>query len=185
VCSLSRRGLLAGLVGAAGLTALACAAPATPTQAPAATPAAPQPTQAPAAKPATTPPAAAPPATPASTPAATTAAAAPAAKAATRSGEILLSPEQQYGVGSGLTEVARLYMQQYPGVRVTVDVKPQQGYSDWARAQVVGGTKASLLTGSLLQDLLAADKFVNLLAYLEQASPYTNQKWIDSFQPGT
>jgi ABC-type glycerol-3-phosphate transport system substrate-binding protein len=120
-------------------------------------------------------------------PAATTAAAAasPAAKGTSRSGEILLSPEQQYGVGSGLQEVARLYMEEYPNVRVTVDVKPQQGYSDWARAQVVGGTKASLLTGSFLQDLVAADKFVNLLPYLEKPSPYTGKTWQDSFLPGT
>jgi raffinose/stachyose/melibiose transport system substrate-binding protein len=76
-------------------------------------------------------------------------------------------------------------MKQYPGVRVAVDVKPQQGYSDWARAQIAGGTKASLLTGSFLQDMLAADKFVNLIPYLEKESPYTKKRWSESFLPGT
>src|SRR5262245_37484444 len=197
---LSRRTALAALTGRATLTAhgsgrpaapradapkppekpaekpAAAAAPtqsaAAPAPATAAAPAAP-PTAAPAG--AATKPAEKPAATPAGQP----------AGGAPKSGEIILTPEQQYGVGSGLEDVAKLYTRENPGVRIQVDVKPQQGYSDWGRAQMAGGTKSGMMTASFLQDLLSADKFVDLRPALDRESPYTKKKWIDSFLADT
>lgn len=173
----SRRAVLASFAGLAGGLVVACAqqSPSSPSSTAATKPTpAPPTSQGPVAK------STAVPATPSGGAVAAGQSSAPA-----RSGEIILTPEQQYGVGSGLAEVAALYMKQYPSVRVTVDVKPQQGYSDWARAQIAGGTKASLMTGSFLQDLLSADKFVNFAPYLERESPYTKKVWGDSFLPDT
>jgi ABC-type glycerol-3-phosphate transport system substrate-binding protein len=194
----SRRIVLAGLTGLGALTALGCGLPGAPradapkpTEKPAEKPAAAAPTQAAAATPATgagptaaaAQPTAAQPSAAATKPAA--APAGQAAGAAPKSGEIILTPEQQYGVGSGLEDVARLYAKENPGVRIQVDVKPQQGYSDWGRAQMAGGTKSGLMTASFLQDLLSADKFVDLRPYLDRESPYTKKKWIESFLPET
>lgn len=174
--SVSRRAVLGSLTGLVGLAALACGSPAASTPAaPAAS--APAPTSAPAASAPTT--------APAAKPAATAVPAAQAPGALNRQGEIILTPEQQYGVGSGLVEVGRLYSQEYPGVKVSVDVKPQQGYSDWARAQMTGGTKSSLMTGTFLNDMLTTDKFVDLRPHLSAPSPYTNKPWNDSFLEGT
>src|SRR5579883_1051966 len=183
--AVARRAFLAGLVGIAGISVLACAggSPAQPTANAALAPTAPS------AAAATTPAGSAmsPTAAPKPTPRTSTTVTpqAQAASAVDHSGQILLTPEQQYGVGSGLQVVANLYMKKYPNVKVQVDVKPQDGYSDWARAQITGGTKSSMMTATFLQDLLAADKFVDLTPYLQRQSPYVDKKWIDTFQPGT
>ena len=177
---LSRRALLAGLVSVAGLSVLACGpAPAPPSGAagPAGSSASASPPPAPTV--------AAVPTTAATAQPSAVTPTAQATSTAQRSGEILLTPEEEYGVGSGFEAVGKLYQKEYPGVSVKVDVKPQQNYSDWARAQLAGGTKSALMTASFLQDLLAADRFVNLAPYLDQDSPYTKKKWLDSFVAGT
>lgn len=100
-------------------------------------------------------------------------------------GVILANIEDDYSSASGMTAVAQEYMKLYPKVQVQVDPKPIDGYLDWARAQVVGGTKASYLRDVSAPDLVAAGKFVDFTPYLKAKNPYTDQIWQDMFQEGT
>lgn len=116
---------------------------------------------------------------------------APAAAAATiqpeikREGLILANIENTYGHAAGMEAVARDYMALYPKVEVKIDPKPIEGYLDWARAQVIGGTKASYLRDPGAPDLTASGKFVDFVPEYEKNNPYANKKWRDMFKPGT
>jgi ABC-type glycerol-3-phosphate transport system substrate-binding protein len=81
--------------------------------------------------------------------------------------------------------VAKEYVKLYPGVDIKIDPKPIEGYLDWAKAQVVGGAKASYMRDCSCPDLVAAGKFVDLAPYFEQINPYTDKQWKTMFKPGT
>ncbi|MGI9146196.1 MAG: ABC transporter substrate-binding protein [Chloroflexota bacterium] len=102
-----------------------------------------------------------------------------------REGQIVANIEDTYGHAAGMEAVAKDYMALYPKVQVTVDPKPIEGYLDWAKAQVIGGTKASFLRDPSAPDLTAAGKFVDFAPEYEKINPYTEQKWRDMFKPGT
>src|SRR5579884_2780206 len=87
-------------------------------------------------------------------------------------GTILANIEDDYSHASGMAAVAQEYMKLYPKVEIKIDPKPIDGYIDWARAQVVGGTKASYLRDCTCPDLVAAGKFVDLTPYLKAVNPY-------------
>lgn len=100
-------------------------------------------------------------------------------------GQILANIEDDYSSASGMAAVAKEYMKLYPKVEIKIDPKPIDGYLDWARAQVVGGTKASYLRDCGCPDLVAAGKFVDFDPYLKKTNPYTNQTWQSMFEEGT
>ncbi|HLH73473.1 MAG TPA: extracellular solute-binding protein, partial [Chloroflexota bacterium] len=100
-------------------------------------------------------------------------------------GTILANIEDDYSHASGMAAVAQEYMKLYPKVEIKIDPKPIDGYIDWARAQFVGGTKASYLRDCTCPDLVAAGKFVDLTPYLKAVNPYTNKVWQTMFQEGT
>jgi raffinose/stachyose/melibiose transport system substrate-binding protein len=102
-----------------------------------------------------------------------------------REGQIVANIEDTYGHAAGMEAVARDYMALYPKVEVTVDPKPIEGYLDWAKAQVIGGTKASYLRDPSAPDLTVAGKFVDFVPEYEKINPYSQQKWRDMFKPGT
>lgn len=157
--------LTAGLATTASL--LACAPPAAPTA-----------TSAPAAaKPAA--PAAGSAASPTFTPIATIK---PEIK---REGLIIANIEDTYGHAAGMEAVAKEYVKLYPKVDVKIDPKPIEGYLDWAKAQVIGGTSASYMRDCSCADLVAAGKFVDFGPYFEMTNPYADKKWATMFKPGT
>src|SRR5262245_8720070 len=182
------------IVGAGVALLAACAAPPSPTATPAPAgaqsagakpatekPAAPAaaPTSPPAAGAATAPAGAAPAASPVYTPIATIK---PELK---REGLILANIEDTYGHAAGMEAVAKDYMALYPKVEIKVDPKPIEGYFDWAKAQVIGGTKASYMRDASAPDLVAAGKFVDFVPEYEKINPYAEKRWRDMFKPGT
>ncbi len=59
--------------------------------------------------------------------------------------------------------VAKAYAAKHPNVKVTVDLKPNEGYQEYIRAQFAGGTpKASLVNGNVVADLMNDKKFLAL-----------------------
>jgi ABC-type glycerol-3-phosphate transport system substrate-binding protein len=102
-----------------------------------------------------------------------------------REGLILANIEDDYSSAAGMEAVAKEYMKLYPKVEVKIDPKPIEGYLDWARAQVAGGTKASYMRDCGCPDLVAAGKFVDLAPYLAKPNPYTGTVWQGIFKPGT
>ncbi len=77
--------------------------------------------------------------------------------------------------------VAKAYAAKHPNVKVTVDLKPNEGYQEYIRAQFAGGTpKASLVNGNVVADLMNDKKFLDLSAYLDKVNPYTNKPWRES-----
>lgn len=102
-----------------------------------------------------------------------------------REGLIIANIEDTYGHAAGMEAVAREYVKLYPKVDIKIDPKPIEGYLDWAKAQVVGGTKSALMRDCNCPDLVAAGKFVDFAPYFEQVNPYTDKKWASMFKPGT
>jgi ABC-type glycerol-3-phosphate transport system substrate-binding protein len=74
------------------------------------------------------------------------------------------------------------YMEIHPNVDCLVELKPSEGYQEWMRAQFAAGEpRADLVNGNVVSDLLNAEKFVDLVTYLEQENPYTEMPWEESF----
>ncbi len=77
--------------------------------------------------------------------------------------------------------LADAYMEKHPGVDVRVELKPTEGYQEFIRSQFASGVpEASLVNGNVVADLIQADKFVDLSAYLDRTNPYTGAPWRDS-----
>ncbi|MCC6176684.1 MAG: extracellular solute-binding protein [Chloroflexi bacterium] len=101
-----------------------------------------------------------------------------------REGLIVANIEDTYGHAAGMEAVAKEYIKLYPNVDIRIDPKPIEGYYDWAKAQVVGGTNASLMRDCSCPDLVAAGKFVDFGPHFEKVNPYTDKKWSTMFKPG-
>ncbi len=77
--------------------------------------------------------------------------------------------------------VARTYEDLHPNVTVNVELKPQEGYQEFLRAQFAAGTpRASLVNLNVVQDLINEDKFLDFAAYLDDTNPYTGKSWRES-----
>jgi ABC-type glycerol-3-phosphate transport system substrate-binding protein len=81
--------------------------------------------------------------------------------------------------------VAQSYMEKNPGVKVTVDNKPADGYKEWLTAQFAAGTpQADLVINNEVGGLMSDKKFVDYYPYFDQTNPYTGKAWKDSFDLG-
>ncbi len=79
-------------------------------------------------------------------------------------------------------KVAASYEALHPNVKVTVDMKPAEGYRDWLQAQYAAGEpEADFVQANENADLTEAQKFVDFKPWLEKANPYTGKPWKDSF----
>jgi ABC-type glycerol-3-phosphate transport system substrate-binding protein len=78
--------------------------------------------------------------------------------------------------------VADAYTALNPGVEVRVELKPSEGYQEFIRAQFAAGTpEASIVNGNVVADLIEADMFLDMSAYLDRPNPYTGgTPWRDS-----
>lgn len=80
--------------------------------------------------------------------------------------------------------LADAYMALHPGVTVELQLKPAEGYQEYIRAQFASGQpEASLVNGNVVADLVNADAFVDLSAYLDRTNPYTGSPWRDAMDP--
>ncbi len=65
-----------------------------------------------------------------------------------------------------------------PEVECVVELKPSEGYQEWIRTQFAAGVPdASLVNANVVADLVNDKRFLDLSAYLDQISPYTDQPW--------
>lgn len=77
--------------------------------------------------------------------------------------------------------VAEGYMKKQPGVKVTVDNKPAQGYKEWLTAQFAAGTPdVDLATINEVEGLQKDKKFVDMYPLFDKMNPYTGKAWKDS-----
>jgi raffinose/stachyose/melibiose transport system substrate-binding protein len=97
--------------------------------------------------------------------------------AVSKQGEVVIS---RPGRPEPWQAVADAYMKINPGVKVTVDMKPADGYAEWVRAQFASGTpKASLMQDNVVLDLVNAGRFLDFRSYFDKTNPYTSKKWGD------
>lgn len=74
--------------------------------------------------------------------------------------------------------VCDAYTKLHPKVTCAVELKPSDGYQDFIRAQFAGGTPTfSLVNGNVTADLVNSKAYLDLSAYLDRKSPYTNHAW--------
>ncbi|MFD0670880.1 ABC transporter substrate-binding protein [Cohnella sp. GCM10027633] len=120
----------------------------------------------------------------AATPSATTDASPTASESApSLSGNIKISlPNASSSVWNA---VAQAYMAKNPGVKVTVDNKPAEGYKEWLTAQFASGTpEVDLVVNNEVANLMSDKKFVDYYPYFDQTNPYTGKPWKDSLDLG-
>jgi len=79
--------------------------------------------------------------------------------------------------------LADAYMKLHPKVQVKVELRPEEGYDEWVRAQIAGGTSnVALVRGfSTLQDLFPT-QFPDFAPYLDHVSPYTGKPWREGLR---
>jgi len=77
--------------------------------------------------------------------------------------------------------VANAYMAKNPGVKVTVDNKPLEGYKEWLTAQFAAGTpQVDMVVNNEVSSLVNERKFMDYYAYFDKMNPYTGKPWMDS-----
>jgi raffinose/stachyose/melibiose transport system substrate-binding protein len=77
--------------------------------------------------------------------------------------------------------LADAYSALHPNVEVRVEIKPAEGYQEFLRAQFAAGIpEASIVNGNVVADLIEAQKFLDMSAYLDLTNPYTGQPWRES-----
>jgi len=77
--------------------------------------------------------------------------------------------------------VANGYMAKNPGVKVTVDNKPMEGYKEWLTAQFAAGTPSvDFVVNNEVASLVNERKFMDFYAYFDKMNPYTGKPWQDS-----
>ncbi len=76
------------------------------------------------------------------------------------------------------------YVEMHPNVNCTVELKPSEGYQEFIRTQFAAGDPTfSLVNGNVVADLVNDKVFLDLSAYLERESPYSNRPWGEDFFP--
>ncbi|MBZ0296158.1 MAG: extracellular solute-binding protein [Anaerolineae bacterium] len=74
------------------------------------------------------------------------------------------------------------YVELHPNVNCTVELKPSEGYQEFIRTQFAAGDpEFSLVNGNVVADLVNDKVFLDLSAYLDRESPYSNRLWREDF----
>jgi ABC-type glycerol-3-phosphate transport system substrate-binding protein len=89
----------------------------------------------------------------------------------------------QAGVGSEAAwkAVAEGYKKHHPEVNIVIDLKPNEGYSEWLQTMFATANPAMDIVNINLAWQASAGKSINWLEYVDQKSPYSNGKWRDQF----
>ncbi|MEZ4619671.1 MAG: ABC transporter substrate-binding protein [Caldilineaceae bacterium] len=69
------------------------------------------------------------------------------------------------------------YTERNPDVECVVELKPSEGYQEWIRTQFARCARSPFVNANVVADLVNDKRFLDLAAYLDQTSPYTNQPW--------
>jgi len=77
--------------------------------------------------------------------------------------------------------LADAYMKKNPGVKVTVDNKPLEGYKEWLTAQLAAGQPdVDLVVNNEVQGLMNSGAFMDYYPFFDKNNPYTGKAWKDS-----
>lgn len=79
--------------------------------------------------------------------------------------------------------IADEYEKQNEGVKIDIWDKDRSGYTDWVSQQLsAGNMTADIIEGNIAQGFFGANKFVDLLNYMNETNPYAdeeNTRWLE------
>ncbi|MBR7040570.1 MAG: carbohydrate ABC transporter substrate-binding protein [Clostridia bacterium] len=98
-------------------------------------------------------------------------------------GTITVSLYSAKGVEAAWNAVGKAYMEKHPNVNVVVDLKPQDGYADWVKAQFQSYDdvlpEADIVYGNLAGSD-RTDKVINYFDYAFDDDPYYDGEWNEA-----
>ena len=98
-------------------------------------------------------------------------------------GTITISVYSAKGVEEAWRAVGDAYQAKHPGVNVVVDLKPQDGYADWVKAQFQSYDdvlpEADIVYGNLAGSD-RTDKVINYFNYAYDDDPYYDGEWNEA-----
>ncbi|MEM7028737.1 MAG: extracellular solute-binding protein [Chloroflexota bacterium] len=78
--------------------------------------------------------------------------------------------------------ICEAYTAMHPDVNCRVEMKPSEGYQEFIRTQFAAGEpEFSLVWANVVADLINAKAFLDMSAYLDRTSPYSNRPWREDF----
>ncbi len=96
---------------------------------------------------------------------------------------ITISTQNTEGEEAGWTAVAAAYMEKHPEVNVVVDLKPSEGYDQWATNVFNNNETTSVdIVNINLAAEAASGKAINYADYMENDSPYSGGPWREQFE---
>lgn len=96
---------------------------------------------------------------------------------------ITISAQNEVGHEAGWKAVAAAYMDKHPDVKVVVDLKPTEGYSEWAINVFNNNETTSVdIVNINLAAEAASGKAINYADYMDNDSPYSDGIWKDQFE---
>ena len=96
---------------------------------------------------------------------------------------ITISTQNTEGEEAGWKAVAEAYMDKHPDVTVVVDLKPSDGYDQWATNVFNNNETTSVdIVNINLAAEAASGKSINYADYMENDSPYSNGPWKEQFE---
>ena len=98
-------------------------------------------------------------------------------------GTVTISVQSKKGVEEAWKAVGEAYMAKHPGVKVVVDLKPEEGYAEWVKAQFQNYEdalpEADIVAGNLAGGD-RVDKTINYFDYAYEDDPYYDGEWNES-----
>ena len=106
-------------------------------------------------------------------------------RADAESANVVLAHVQGEWSWSGLEALAAAYAER-SGNTLELLYVPAEQMSQWSQAQFIGGTEPDLIwsAGQPAPDYFRNGWIVDLRPHYESVSPYTGERWADSFRPG-
>ncbi|NLG24035.1 MAG: extracellular solute-binding protein [Clostridiales bacterium] len=105
------------------------------------------------------------------------------AMALAEGGKVTVRINLQSGVGvaEAWAAVEQGYEALHPEVDVIVDLKPDEGYADWVKAQFASDNPEADIVAINLAGPAAANKDINFYEYAFDDSPYSDGEWNEQF----
>lgn len=96
---------------------------------------------------------------------------------------ITVSTQNTEGEEAGWKAVAAAYMEKHPDVNVVIDLKPSEGYSEWAINVFNNNETTSVdIVNINLAAEAASGKAINYADYMDNDSPYSDGIWKEQFE---
>ena len=102
----------------------------------------------------------------------------------TKKVEIRVNMQAGTGVAEAWAAVEAGYEALHPEVDIIIDLKPDEGYADWVKAQFSSENPEADLVAINLAGPAASGKSLNFFEYAYNESPYTGKEWKDQVNFG-